>query len=87
MVLSCMDPRFQPVVYDYLKKRKIDNSIIKEFKIGFVNFNSSIYEKLNKNYDVKILNSDLNSCIEHLLESKSAALEHFIPVSAACFAQ
>ena len=41
---------------DYLKKRKIDNSIIKEFKIGFVNFNSSIYEKLSKNYDVKILN-------------------------------
>ncbi len=41
---------------NYLKKRKIDNSIIKEFKIGFVNFNSSIYEKLSKNYDIKILN-------------------------------
>ena len=24
MVLSCMDPRFQPVVYDYLKKRKLN---------------------------------------------------------------
>ena len=34
---------------DYLKKRKINNSIIKDFKIGFVNFNSSIYEKLRKN--------------------------------------
>ncbi len=44
------------IALDYLKKRKIDNSIIKEFKIGFVNFNSSIYEKLSKNYDVKILN-------------------------------
>ncbi|MDC3151685.1 DNA primase [Candidatus Pelagibacter sp.] len=44
------------IALDYLKKRKIDNSIIKEFKIGFVNFNSNIYEKLNKNYDVKILN-------------------------------
>ena len=44
------------IALDYLKKRKINNSIIKEFKIGFVNFNSSIYEKLSKNYDVKILN-------------------------------
>ncbi len=44
------------IALDYLKKRKIDNSIIKEFKIGFVNFNSSIYKKLSKNYDVKILN-------------------------------
>tara|TARA_B100000941_G_scaffold173197_1_gene123503 strand:+ start:55 stop:468 length:414 start_codon:yes stop_codon:yes gene_type:complete len=24
MVLSCMDPRFQPIVYDYLKKRKLN---------------------------------------------------------------
>ena len=23
MVLSCMDPRFQPIVYNYLKKKKI----------------------------------------------------------------
>ena len=23
MVLSCMDPRFQPIVYNYLKKRKL----------------------------------------------------------------
>ena len=44
------------IALDYLKKRKIKNSIIKEFKIGFVNFNSSIYEKLSKKYDVKILN-------------------------------
>ena len=44
------------IALDYLKKRKIGNSIIKEFKIGFVNFNSNIYEKLSKNYDVKILN-------------------------------
>jgi len=44
------------IALDYLKKRKINSSIIKEFKIGFVNFNSSIYEKLSKNYDLKILN-------------------------------
>ena len=43
------------IALNYLKKRKIDNSIIKEFKIGFVNFNSSIYEKLSKNYEEKIL--------------------------------
>ena len=24
MVLSCMDPRFQPIVYNYLKKRKLN---------------------------------------------------------------
>ena len=23
MVLSCIDPRFQPIVYDYLKKKKL----------------------------------------------------------------
>ena len=32
------------IALDYLKKRKINNSIIEEFKIGFVNFNSNIYE-------------------------------------------
>ena len=42
------------IALDYLKKRKINNSIIEEFKIGFVNFNSNIYEKLSKNYDVEI---------------------------------
>ena len=44
------------IALDYLKKRNIDNSIIKGFKIGFVNFNSNIYKKLSKNYDIKILN-------------------------------
>ena len=24
MVLSCIDPRFQPIVYNYLKKRKLN---------------------------------------------------------------
>ena len=24
MVLSCMDPRFQPIIYNYLKKRKLN---------------------------------------------------------------
>jgi len=49
------DPTAKTALY-YLKKRNIDNSIIKKFKIGFVNFNSNIYEKLSKNYDIKILN-------------------------------
>jgi len=26
MILSCIDPRFQPVVYNYLKKKKLVNS-------------------------------------------------------------
>ena len=25
MVLSCMDPRFQPIVYNYLKKKKLSS--------------------------------------------------------------
>ena len=24
MVLSCMDPRFQPIIYNYLKKKKLN---------------------------------------------------------------
>ena len=44
------------IALDYLKKRKINNSIIAEFKVGFVSFNSNIYEKLSKNYAEKILN-------------------------------
>ena len=24
MVLSCMDPRFQPIVYNYLKKKRLN---------------------------------------------------------------
>jgi len=26
MVLSCMDPRFQPIIYNYLKKKKINGN-------------------------------------------------------------
>ena len=26
LVLSCIDPRFQPLVYEYLKKRKLSGS-------------------------------------------------------------
>ena len=59
---------------DYLKKRKINNSIIKEFKIGFVNFNSSIYEKLSKNYDIKILNE---SGLFYYDENKKIYVERF----------
>ena len=62
------------IALDYLKKRKINNSIIKDFKIGFVNFNSSIYEKLNKNYDVKILNE---SGLFFLDENKKIYVERF----------
>ena len=59
---------------DYLKKRKINNSIIKEFKIGFVNFNSNIYERLSKNYDVKILN---DSGLFYFDENKKIHVERF----------
>ncbi len=62
------------IALEYLKKRKINNSIIKEFKIGFVNFNSSIYEKLRKNHDVKILNE---SGLFYYDENKKIYVERF----------
>jgi len=62
------------IALDYLKKRKINNSIIKEFKIGFVNFNSNIYERLSKNYDVKILNE---SGLFYYDENKKLYVERF----------
>ena len=62
------------IALTYLNKRKINNSIIKEFKIGFVNFNSSIYEKLRKNYDVKILNE---SGLFYYDENKKIYVERF----------
>ncbi len=62
------------IALDYLKKRKINNSIIKEFKIGFVNFNSNIYERLSKKYDVKILN---DSGLFYFDEIKKIHVERF----------
>ena len=62
------------IALDYLKKRKINNSIIKEFKIGFVNFNSNIYEKLRKKYDEKILNE---SGLFYYDENKNIYVERF----------
>ena len=62
------------IALDYLKKRKIDNSIIEKFKIGFVNFNSNIYEKLSKNYYVKILNE---SGLFYYDENKKIYVERF----------
>ncbi len=62
------------IALDYLKKRKINNLIIEEFKIGFVNFNSNIYEKLTKNYDVKILNE---SGLFYYDENKKIYVERF----------
>ena len=62
------------IALEYLKKRKINNSIIKEFKIGFVNFNSNIYEKLRKKYDVKILNK---SGLFYFNENKNIYVERF----------
>ena len=62
------------IAIDYLQKRKIDKSIIKEFKIGFVNFKSSIYEKLKKNYAEKILNE---SGLFFYDENKKIYIERF----------
>ncbi len=38
---------------DYLKNRKLKFDIIKKFKLGYVNYNSNIYEKLEKKFGKK----------------------------------
>jgi len=62
------------IAIDYLKNRKIESSIIKDFKIGFVSFNSNIYEKLRKNYAEKILKE---SGLFYYDENKKFYVERF----------
>jgi len=62
------------IALDYLKKRKINSSIIEEFKIGFVSFDSNIYEELSKSYDLKILNE---SGLFYYDENKKKYVERF----------
>ena len=56
MVLSCMDPRFQPIVHNYLKKRKLNGKYsaftIAGSAIGvtankFRKWHSSFWENIN----------------------------------------
>ena len=51
MVLSCMDPRFQPIVYNYLKKRKL-NGKYSAFTIAgsAVGVTASKFKKWHKSF-------------------------------------
>ncbi len=58
----------------YLRKRKIEPEILKEFKIGYVNYNSNLYETLKKKYDIKIINE---SGLFYLDERRNIYVERF----------
>ena len=51
MVLSCMDPRFQPIVNNYLKKRKL-NGIYSAFTIAgsAIGVTASKFKKWHKSF-------------------------------------
>tara|TARA_B100001121_G_C18213911_1_gene400463 strand:+ start:52 stop:465 length:414 start_codon:yes stop_codon:yes gene_type:complete len=51
MVLSCMDPRFQPIVYNYLKKRKF-NGKYSAFTIAgsAIGVTANIFKKWHKSF-------------------------------------
>ena len=51
MVLSCMDPRFQPIVYNYLKKRKL-NGKYSAFTIAgsAIGITASKFKKWHKSF-------------------------------------
>ena len=51
MVLSCMDPRFQPIVHNYLKKRKL-NGKYSAFTIAgsAIGVTASLFKKWHKSF-------------------------------------
>ena len=51
MVLSCIDPRFQPIVYSYLKKKKL-NCRYSSFTIAgaAIDATSSKFKKWHKTF-------------------------------------
>ena len=68
MVLSCIDPRFQPIVYDYLKKKKL-NGKYSSFTIAgaAVGVTASKFKKWHKafwdNLDTSIKLHKINKLI------------------------
>ena len=51
MVLSCMDPRFQPIVYNYLKKRKLNGKYSAFTFVGSaIGVTASKFKKWHKSF-------------------------------------
>ena len=71
MVLSCIDPRFQPIVYDYLKKKKLIGLMLFDHQKDGL---SAVYSF----YDVKFEKSGLgNFMILELMElAKKLTLDY-----------
>jgi DNA primase len=59
---------------DYLKKRNLSKEEVKRFKIGYVERNSNIYEKLKDEFNEKVL---IESGLFYLDEKKKIFVERF----------
>jgi len=62
------------IARDYLKKRNLTKNEVKKFKIGFVEKNSNIYEKLKDEFSEKALT---DSGLFYLDEKKNIYIERF----------
>ena len=59
---------------EYLKNRSLSKEIVKKFKIGFVNYNSSFFEKFKNNFNQNTL---IDSGLFYLDEKKNELIERF----------
>ena len=59
---------------EYLKNRSLSKEIVKKFKIGFVNYNSSFFEKFKNNFNQNTL---IESGLFYLDEKKNELIERF----------
>ena len=59
---------------EYLKNRSLSKEIVKKFKIGFVNYNSSFFEKFKNNFNDNTL---IDSGLFYLDEKKNELIERF----------
>jgi len=62
------------IARNYLKKRNLTKEEVKKFKIGFVERNSNLYEKLRNEFSEKIL---IESGLFYLDEKKNTYVERF----------
>jgi DNA primase len=62
------------IARDYLKKRNLTKNEVKKFKIGFVERNSNIYEKLKNEFSEKVL---IESGLFYFDEKKKIYVERF----------
>ena len=76
MVLSCIDPRFQPIVYNYLKKKKLSGE--GENMALWVYLEKSVEEKFNsmevKNAVFTDLFYDQNNIVYNHINKESKSI-------------